>query len=168
MGWQRKQRFLFLLLAVLLLLGLAVCAQAAGGEISGIVWLEKTVDGAMGNESGLAGAAVTLEHRLPDGSEEQLATVKTDRDGAYAFSVSEAGEYRLNIELPADYQFTLHGTASSALPAQGNRSVTPLKAAKALRRISARRARRRAFPPSPLRMRTPTAAACFPSRCCRA
>lgn len=125
MGWQRKQRFLFLLLAVLLLLGLAVCAQAAGGEISGIVWMEKTVDGAMGNEPGLAGAAVTLEHRLPDGSEEQLATVQTDRDGAYAFSVSEAGEYRLNIELPADYQFTLHGTASSALPAQGNRSVTP-------------------------------------------
>ena len=122
---QKKQLLLISLLCVFLLaLGL-MPAQAEGAQISGMAWLDKTVDGLCNNESGLADVKITLEKKNADGSVSALASVETQRDGSFAFSVSAAGEYRLSVEAPEDYQFTLHGQGSKALPAQGNRSVTP-------------------------------------------
>ena len=121
----KKKALLFLLLLLGLFLPLGREARAEGAQISGVVWLEKTVDGAYNNESGLAGATVALAQRQENGEEKRLASVTTDKDGAFAFSVSQAGEYRLLIDLPEDYYFTLPGTASAALPAQGSSSATP-------------------------------------------
>lgn len=121
----KKKALLFLLLLLGVFLPLGQAARAEGAQISGIAWLEKTVDGAYNNESGLAGVTITLAQRQENGEEKTLASVTTEKDGAFAFSVSEAGEYRLLIDLPDGYYFTLPGTASAALPAQGSSSATP-------------------------------------------
>lgn len=122
----RKKQWLILSLLCAFLLSLGIfSAQSEGAQISGLVWLDKTADGCYNNESGLADVKITLERKTADGTVTALASVQTQRDGAFAFAVSEAGEYRLSIEAPADYHFTLHGLGSSALPAQGNCSVTP-------------------------------------------
>jgi len=120
-----KKQWIFILLAVLcLFLGMGVC-QAEGAQVSGIVWLDKTVDGLRVDELGLSDAAVTLIQRNLDGTETELATAKSAKNGSYAFAVSQPGEYCLEIKLPKDYQFTIHGQDSCALPAQENVSRTP-------------------------------------------
>ncbi len=122
----RKKQWLILSLLCAFLLSLGVFhAQSEGAQISGLVWLDKTTDGCYNNESGLADVKITLERKNADDTITALASVQTQRDGAFAFAVSEAGEYRLSIEAPEDYHFTLHGLGSSALPAQGNCSATP-------------------------------------------
>lgn len=125
MQTKRNLSYVFLLASLFMLFSFLACAQAEASEISGLVWLEKTVDGSYNNENGFADAQITLEQRAEDGAILPIAAVNTGKDGKFVFSVPGAGEYRLKIELPKDYQFTLHGTASSALPAQGNLSATP-------------------------------------------
>ena len=121
----KKHWLLLILLCVFSFsLGL-VSAQAEGAQISGVAWLDKTIDGYFNNESGLADVKITLEKKNADGSVTTLASMKTQRDGAFAFAVPTAGEYRLAIEAPKDCHFTFHGEGSSALPAQGNASFTP-------------------------------------------
>ena len=122
---QQKLWGTILFLVLLFIPSLAQEARAEAAQVSGLVWLEKTVDGAYSNESPFSGAKVTLEQRGEDGALLALASVTTEKDGRFDFSVSAPGEYRLRIELPEDYLFTLHGAASSALPAQGNQSATP-------------------------------------------
>lgn len=125
MKTKKSLAWLLLIASIMLLAGLCA-AQAEGAQISGKVWVEKDVDGLMvSGESGLTYVRVTLEQRLQDGSIVQLASQDTGRDGLFAFSVAQAGEYRLHVKLIDDYQFTIHGLDSAALPAQGNISFTP-------------------------------------------
>ncbi len=119
-----KYGWMLLALSLILLVGLAA-AHAEGGNVSGMVWVEKTVDGEWIGESGLSDARVSLEQRSADGAVTTIGSVSTGKDGAYAFSSLPDGEYRLRVEAAGEYHFTLYGLGSSALPAQGNVSYTP-------------------------------------------
>ncbi len=116
-----------ILIFVLLILFLGVQgALAEGGQVSGIVWLDKTADGVIsGGEGGLSGVSVTLEMKDEGGKTRTAANAVTPKSGDFLFSSLEAGEYRLRVELGKDYHFTLHGLDSASLPAQGSASYTP-------------------------------------------
>ena len=122
-GWI-KTGWMLLIFSLLLAVGLSA-AQAAGGNVSGMVWVEKTVDGERIGESGFSGAKVTLEQRKDGGVLAAVGAVTTDQDGEFAFSAVQDGEYRLRVEVTSDYRFTLFGLDSDALPAQGNVSYSP-------------------------------------------
>lgn len=125
MYMQKKRGWFFALLAALMLAAFVVPAHAADSTVSGMVWLEKEVDGLMnGDEAGHPNVAVFLEKKNPDGSAVQVAATTTSKSGDYAFSVAEPGEYRLRVEA-GDLYFTLHGQFSDALPARGGISYTP-------------------------------------------
>ena len=119
-----KFGFMLLTLALFLAVGLS-SAQAAGGNVSGTVWVEKTVDGEWIGESGFSGARVTLEERREDGALVSLGSVTTNNNGEYYFSSVPDGEYRLRVEVGSEYRFTLFGLDSDALPAQGGASASP-------------------------------------------
>lgn len=116
--------FLSLLMSTLLLAGFVPAAFAEGGEVSGIVWVDKDADGVNNGERGFNAVKITLQKMLPDGSYESIVSTWTEKNGSYAFAVAEDGEYRLHFVLPKDYRFTRHGLESSVLPAQGNESYT--------------------------------------------
>lgn len=119
----RTHKILWIFLTLLLLL--PILAQAEGGQISGKVWLESTIDGKMAaNESLVSGAVITLEQQLSDGSFAALDSAMTGNDGAYNFRVAAAGAYRLSVQLPTEYRFTMPEADSAALPAQGSQSRT--------------------------------------------
>ena len=120
-----KQKWTILLFSLLILLVCTAFAQAEGTQITGTVWLDKTLDGQRLNENGFADVKIFLEKKNADGEALQLGSVKSAKNGSFAFAVESAGEYRLRIELPKDYQFTIHGLDSCALPAQENKSYTP-------------------------------------------
>lgn len=124
---QKKLSVFFLMLGLFFLLPQAGMSQEVPpiSGISGVVWLEKTVDGLYRDEGGLEGVKLILEQRHSDGAVSVIASCTTLRNGQYAFSVPGAGEYRVKAELPKGYQFTRHGLDSSALPAQGSQSATP-------------------------------------------
>ena len=123
-AWQKRMG-LILLLCVLFAAFFVAAAQAEGAQVTGVVWNERTVDGLYENENGLAYAKVTLLKKNPEGEDFTLASHTTDRSGAYAFAVPESGEYRLRIELPADFYATIPGLDSAALPAQKSKTYTP-------------------------------------------
>ena len=50
-------------------------------KIEGQVWLEKTADGIMNNESGLEDAIVTLEMRGADGEAYTVGSDQPDKNG---------------------------------------------------------------------------------------
>ena len=118
-GWA-----VLLLSALFLFLGAQAC-RAEGG-VSGLVWIEKNVDGVFSTgESGYTfGAKVTLERRIP-GQEPTYINRVSDQSGNFIFSNVPAGEYRMRIEVSPDYRFTVHGLGSAALPAMGNVSFSP-------------------------------------------
>ena len=76
----KKKALLFLLLLLGLFLPLGREARAEGAQISGVVWLEKTVDGAYNNESGLAGATVALAQRQENGEEKNVQVINFSYD----------------------------------------------------------------------------------------
>ena len=122
----QKRRFLIPVLAILFLALMACCAAAEGGQISGAVYYDRNNNGVMDEkEAAIPNAKVFLEQRGEDGSVKELAGKTISREGDFAFAVNQAGEYRLRVELPRDYYFTLHGEGSRALPAQNNKSATP-------------------------------------------
>ena len=124
MRMRGKQGWILLLLILLALGAGLFAAQADGMKIEGQVWLEKTADGIMNNESGLEDAIVTLEMRGADGEAYTVGSDQTDKNGRYSFSVSQSGDYRLKVVLPGKYQFTIPGLGSAALPAQGKTGCT--------------------------------------------
>ena len=100
-------------------------AQADGAQVTGTVWLDRDTDGKMDStEKPLPDAKVYLEQKTDDGVKE-LASKRVKNDGQFAFSVSKAGDYRLRIELPSGYYFSVAGKDSAALPAQKGKSYTP-------------------------------------------
>ncbi len=119
-----KFGFMLLTLALFLAVGLSA-AQAAGGNVSGTVWVEKTVDGEWIGESGFSGARLTLEERRADGTLAAAGNAVTNNNGEFIFSSVPDGEYRLKVEVTSDYRFTLFGLDSDALPAQGSVSYSP-------------------------------------------
>jgi len=120
-----KKGFLPLLVCLLLLI-LAAAALADGAQVSGTVYVDRNNDGVMqANDGPIEKAKVSLQQRLDDGTVRDLAAKTVGQDGAFAFAVNQAGQYRLYIELPSDYMFTLHGEGSCALPANRNKSCTP-------------------------------------------
>ena len=121
-----KHWWVVLLLTVLFIFASMPFSLAEEGQISGLVWLDKTVDGALGSgESGVSGAKITLERRDENGSSQPVGDTVTGKSGDYLFTSLPAGEYRLQIEAASGYHFTEHGHGSAALPALGNVSYTP-------------------------------------------
>ena len=116
--------FTSILLSVLLLIGNMPVSLAEGGEISGIVWVDKDADGVNSGERGLNAVKITLQKMMPDGTFSDVVSAWTEKNGLFAFAAAEDGEYRLHFVLPKDYRFTRHGLDSSVLPAQGNESNT--------------------------------------------
>ena len=122
-----KRGWLVLLLFIILL---SVCSYSAlaeeSGRVSGLVWLDKTPDGELGaGETGVGSVKISLEGREPNGAARTVAGAVTAKSGDFYFEALPAGEYRLCIEGPQDYRFTIHGGGSAALPASGNVSYTP-------------------------------------------
>ena len=59
--WQKHWSVMLLITMVFLFLGTSA-ALADNGQVSGIAWLEKSVDGVIGGgEGGLSGVKITLE-----------------------------------------------------------------------------------------------------------
>ena len=122
---QKHGGFILVLTVLLLFLGVQG-ALADNGQVSGIVWLDKTADGIIaGGEGGLSGAKVTLEIKDENGKAQVAVNATSSKSGDFLFTNLKAGEYRLRVELGKEYHFTLHGLDSAMLPAQGNVSYTP-------------------------------------------
>lgn len=126
MRTMQKHGWILLLLSALFLCLFLGGAQAEGGRVSGLVWLDKTPDGEIsGGEGGFANARVILEGTDANGEAVMVNDTLTPKSGDYLFEDVPAGTYRLRVELPSDTRFSLHGGASDALPAQGGISYTP-------------------------------------------
>ncbi len=122
----QKLGCLVLLLSLAFLLPCLSSALAENGQINGLVWMDKTPNGAMdADEKGFYDARITLEKRTPRGNAQTVGTTASAANGEFFFSSLPAGEYRLRVELMSDYRFTLHGQGSDALPAMGRVSYTP-------------------------------------------
>lgn len=122
---QKHGGFILILAMLLLLLGVQG-ALAENGQVSGIVWVDKTADGVIASgEGGLSGAKVTLEIKDESGKAQVAVNTTSSKSGDFLFSGLKAGEYRLRIELAKEYHFTLQGLDSFMLPAQGNVSYSP-------------------------------------------
>lgn len=99
---------------------------AEGGQIHGVVWVEKTSDGVYGSgESGYENAKITLERLDESGVPQVAINTTSSRSGEFAFGNLPDGQYRIRVEVQSDYRFALHGLDSAALPAQGSVSYTP-------------------------------------------
>lgn len=122
------QKLWLLPLLICLFLALMTCAALAdGAQISGTVYIDRNNDGAMqSNEKGLQQSKVVLQEVSQDGSVRDLASKTVGADGAFAFAVNQAGDYRLYVELPAEYYFTLHGEGSCILPSNSRKSASPV------------------------------------------
>ena len=122
---KRFLRVLLPALAALFILPFCCTASADSAGVSGIVWVDKNTDGIyQSNESALSGAQVTLERITDSAQPQSVVQSVTDKSGGYSFGSLPSGSYRLRIVLPKDYQFTLHGSDSAALPASGRESST--------------------------------------------
>lgn len=122
-----QKRGFMVLLACFLFLLLGASGALAEGQISGMVWVEKNVDGIYQTDENPygAGAKITLEKRYPSGESDQYVSNTADQGGRFVFSNLQAGEYRMRVEVGSDYRFTLHGTGSCVLPSQGSVGYTP-------------------------------------------
>ena len=122
---QKHGGFILVLTMLLLFLGIQG-ALAENGQVSGIVWLDKTADGVIASgEGGLSGAKVTLEIKDESGKAQVAVNATSSKSGDFLFTDLKAGEYRLRVELGKEYHFTLHGLDSVMLPAQGSVSYSP-------------------------------------------
>ena len=125
MGGRQKRIVFFLILALFLFLG-TQAALAEDGQISGIVWQDKTADGVIASgEGGLSNVRVTLEIKDENGEAQVAVNTMSSGSGDFLFTGLKAGEYRLRVELGKEYHFTLHGLDSVMLPVQGNVSYSP-------------------------------------------
>ena len=115
------------LIGCLLLLILGAAGAMAEGQVSGTVWVEKTIDGRYdsGENAYGSGAKITLEKRYPNSQNDQYINRMSDQSGVFVFSGLAAGEYRMRIEVMNEYRFTAHGADSCILPSQGNIGYTP-------------------------------------------
>ena len=123
---RQKHWGIFLLLAVLLLSLYLPAGLAEGGQVRGMVWMEKTVDGVIGSgEGGQSGVLVTLEKQTDSGKAQEAGSAVTDKTGDFLFASLEPGVYRLRVEAGSGVRFTQHGLDSAVLPALGGTSYTP-------------------------------------------
>ena len=122
-----QKRVLFFLFAVLALLFLGMNAALADGQVSGVVWVEKTTDGKYDSGEGNygLGAKITLEKRNPISESDRYINKMSDQSGMFVFNGLAAGDYRMRIEVSSDYRFTSHGTGSCILPTQGAVGYSP-------------------------------------------
>ena len=115
---------LFLLFVLLVPLAVLSASAEGAGEVEGIVWLDRTLDGLFVDERGIEDVKLTLQKRTDSDKPAIAGTKSTNKDGYFRFNGLEDGEYRLVIELPKNCSFTIHGLDSQALPAQGRFSYT--------------------------------------------
>ncbi|MBR1409288.1 MAG: carboxypeptidase regulatory-like domain-containing protein [Clostridia bacterium] len=86
-------------------------AMLIQGSVSGHVWNDENYNGlAEKEESGLRNLTLTLL----DEEDKPLASVKTGRDGSFAFERLMPGSYKLRISLEEGYVFTCGGADSAA------------------------------------------------------
>ena len=123
-----NKRFVAVLLFALALVftaGLFSCALAEGGQVSGVVYVDKNADGVKNDgERALQNATVTLCKVYPNGETEDISSVKTGKDGLYAFATSQDDTYTVRFTLPGEYRFTVFGDGSPVMPAKGSTSHT--------------------------------------------
>lgn len=122
----QKNWWLFLLLLFLAPALFSSSARAEGAQVSGCVYYDKNNNGVMDEkEPAIPYSKVILQQRLPNGDTADLASKTVGADGAFAFAVNQAGEYRLRVELPYEYFFTRHGEGSAVLPCVKNKGFSP-------------------------------------------
>ena len=123
-----NKRFGFVLLLALVLIlctGLFSFAIAEGGQVSGRVFVDKNADGVMNEgERALQNATVTLCKAYPNGETEDITSVKTGKDGLYAFSTAQNDTYAVRFTLPNEYRFTIFGAESAVKPVKGSTGYT--------------------------------------------
>ncbi|MBQ1946045.1 MAG: carboxypeptidase regulatory-like domain-containing protein [Clostridia bacterium] len=121
----RNTRMLVLLFLFLLIL--PACALADGGQISGFVWNDASKNQTYDKKDDmLRDAAVSLYNVI--GEEETLVDkITTTNNGAFSFDNLPAGNYRIKVTLPKNYQFITPSEGNSImLPACGQSSVSPV------------------------------------------
>lgn len=119
-------RKLSLIVLLLLLLCLPpLCAQAASGQISGVVWQDLSADKAYDDgDRGLSGAVVML-CRAQDNAE--IARQTVGKSGEFSFTGLTAGNYYLSVRLPSGYQFIEPADGGSVMmPADGGSSTSAI------------------------------------------
>lgn len=112
---------LILLLFSLALISLSLASAAAeGGQVQGVVWLDRSLDGLYDSgEISVEDVKITLEKKSDAARPPVAGNATSSRTGEFHFDGLEAGEYRLGVQLPKGYSFTYHGKDSVALPASG-------------------------------------------------
>lgn len=112
-------------LLFLILLLLPAAALAEGGQISGLAWNDTANDLTYNEGDRLLNRVTAVLYSVNGDTETQVGKVTTGTDGAYAFTDLPAGEYRLNVTLPDNYQFiTPKDGGSVILPACGKVSTS--------------------------------------------
>ena len=96
-------------------------APTASGVIGDYVWEDLDRDGKQdSNESGVSGVTVNLL----DANGVQIDTTTTGTNGLYEFTGLEAGDYRVEFELPTDYVFTrMRNDISDGLDSDADRDT---------------------------------------------
>ncbi len=119
--FNNRMRYFVLFALAVLFACCSVCSVCAeGGQVSGMAFADKNANGVFDEgERPMQNTQVTLCTISAQGESEDILTVKTGKDGLYAFAVADAGMYQLRFELPKDYRFTIHGDGSAAMPAKG-------------------------------------------------
>ncbi len=112
-------------LLFLLLLLLPACALADGGQVSGFAWVDGKGDLTFDEkDSTLRGVQVSL-FRVQGEEEALVEKVTTSNDGAFLFANLPAGDYKLSVTLPKNYQPILPREGSSVImPACGADSAS--------------------------------------------
>ena len=122
-----QKRGWMILFAFLTLFFLGAHSALAEGQVHGVVWVEKTVDGMYdGGESVYAqNAKITLEKRYPASENDRYINKMSGQGGDFVFFNLAAGEYRMRVEVSAEYRYTAHGAGSCILPSQGAVGYSP-------------------------------------------
>lgn len=114
-----------LTLLLLLMLLVPACALADGGQISGYAWVDGKNDLQFDEKDDrLRGVTVSL-YSIQGEEETLVEKTTTANDGAFLFANLPAGEYRLGVTLPQNYQ-SIHPRegGSVILPACGVNSTS--------------------------------------------
>lgn len=116
---------MLILLFLITLLILPAAALAGSGQISGLAWFDNDRD-LIYNEGDRKLSKVTVVlYKVENGKETRIAKKTTDLDGVFSFTKLDAGDYRMNVTLPEDFQFvTPRDGGSMILPACGRISTS--------------------------------------------
>jgi len=116
---------MFILLCLMMLLLLPAAALAGSGQISGLAWYDGERDLTYNDGDRLLNKVTVVLYKVNGSEETRIAKKTTDLDGVFAFKKLDAGNYRLNVTLPENFQFiTPQDGGSIIMPACGRVSTS--------------------------------------------